>query len=54
VAATQKEQLLMLAMAASIAEGRKGDVEALEQKYGREIPPTMHWGPLRSFLLAWE
>jgi len=50
----QKEQMLMLAMAASIAEGRKNGAEEIERQYGRAVPPTAVYGQLRSFLLAWE
>ena len=54
VFATQKEQLLMLAMAASIAEGHKGGVREIEAKYGASVKPSQLYGSLRSFLLAWE
>jgi spermidine synthase len=50
----QKEQLLLLAMAASIAQGEKGGPEQLERKYGASIIPSNTYGPLRSYLLAWE
>ncbi len=50
----QREQLLLLAMASSIAQGQKGGAQALETKYGAVIAPSMLYGPLRSFLLAWE
>jgi predicted membrane-bound spermidine synthase len=54
VLGVQKEQMLMLAMAASIGEGRKHGAEEIERQYGKAIPPSAVYGQLRSFLLAWE
>jgi hypothetical protein len=50
---TAREQALAAAMLAAIASGHAGEAARLEDAYGRSIPPSPHFGVLRSWLLAW-
>lgn len=48
-----REQMLVLAMLGAIGEGRPGDVRALQDTWGRTIPPSDGYGPIRGYLQAW-
>src|SRR5690606_17554594 len=50
---TLREQALVIAVLGAIAEGDLAKAEAMEREYGRQAPPTPHYGFVRAYLLAW-
>ncbi|MCX7033554.1 MAG: spermine synthase [Arenimonas sp.] len=48
-----REHMLVIASLGAIAEGRPGDVLALERGPGANVVVGPHYGLVRSFLLAW-
>lgn len=48
-----REQMLVLAMLGAIGEHRPEQVPILERTLGDRIPPSMRYGPIRAYLMAW-
>jgi predicted membrane-bound spermidine synthase len=48
-----REQMLVLAMLGTIAEGRPAQVGVLERDWGSKIPTSSIYGPVRGYLTAW-
>lgn len=53
IAPVTREQMLVLAMAGAIGDGKPGDAAVLERRYGASIPASADLGRVRAFLLAW-
>jgi hypothetical protein len=48
-----REELLVLAMLGAIGQHDSAAVPAIESRYGRDIPPSLAYAPIRFYLLAW-
>lgn len=48
-----REQVLVIAQLGAIGTGRSADVAMIEQDFGRRIPSSSRFGPVRSYLMAW-
>jgi hypothetical protein len=53
ISTSAREQALVAAMLSAIARGHAEEVQALESDHGQSIPPSVRFGELRSWLLAW-